>query len=97
MKATKRLFNLWLRFNKRCKWCGRETILPKDGTDSRLWATRDHLYHRKDNRRYKALDGSGIVLACGECNVERGHKTYWKEFKGKNIVRYNQELKELPN
>jgi hypothetical protein len=95
MEATKRLQNLWLKFNKKCFWCRIETILPKKGTDSQLWATRDHLFHRKDNRRYTHTDGSGIVLACGFCNVERGNKNHWKRFWKKDREKYEKELAKI--
>lgn len=80
-RSEQRLVQLWRRFKGLCHWCRRPTFLypleTKLGTPGRTapmdQATRDHLYSRFDARRQSG--DTSNVLACWQCNHERGIKS----------------------
>lgn len=63
------------RANPHCFWCGRKTRLDV-AHGSSDFATVDHLYSRFHPRRvdrHREQKGALHVLACHECNNERGY------------------------
>jgi 5-methylcytosine-specific restriction endonuclease McrA len=63
---------LMRRFNAQCYWCRRPVIrVPAAWNEPLLpfFATRDHLLSRVDGG---AARSENLVLACHECNNERG-------------------------
>jgi hypothetical protein len=69
---------LWME-SPNCYWCGRETVLatplPGFGPGTPLLATVDHVITRREKDRRAKLAATGAtlhVLACFECNHERG-------------------------
>lgn len=66
------LIELRNRFNGRCFYCDRMTVLPPRRPGSRLTktaATRDHIIPKIAGGSDQI---SNLVLACNECNNERG-------------------------
>ena len=83
-RQRKQKINFWER-DKRCYWCGRETILtnePHMEAANPLMATIDHLFSRHTLQRYvsNSKNERRHVLACYECNHRRN----------------NEEMKKIP-
>ena len=82
-KKQQRMFNLWQQ-NNCCHWCHEPTVLVfrsekhQTGTDKIPFrkdeAALDHLYPRFHPKRQipNTRNEQRIVLACWECNHERG-------------------------
>jgi len=79
-RLRRRLISLW-RADRRCYWCGRETVLrvfPRCAKSSVRpppscpeQATIDHLYSRLSGKRQQTYNTETTVLACYECNQRR--------------------------
>lgn len=76
-RMVKRKIALWDRQQGKCFWCGRQTVLTVGfvGRQSAKVATIDHLRCRYSLNRHELPIGpceERTVLACYECNQERG-------------------------
>jgi hypothetical protein len=72
-RSRRALIALWKRWEGRCYWCDCETyIYPDNGHKDQ--ATKDHLRDRYNVTRWDVgvAGEERIVLACFECNQERG-------------------------
>ena len=73
-KVRERKLLLWRR-DPHCHWCGVETQLAPDGSGRQFptLATLDHLDNRLSGTRIEnAYREERTVLACAQCNNERG-------------------------
>lgn len=73
-KIRKRRQSLWIKSNKKCYWCGCDTVFPNPGADNspkaNNLATIEHLRSRFREDRYEPnhTNEQRLVLACLECN-----------------------------
>jgi hypothetical protein len=76
-KLRKRREALWVQFDKKCYWCGCETVFPQSGCDNEPkaenLATVEHLRSRFFKSRYEPNHDNQqrLVLACLYCNSLR--------------------------
>jgi hypothetical protein len=74
----KRRDKLWIEKDKKCYWCGIDTVLPQRGNNRALptpnLATLDHLRTRMDHNRTEPnnTNEERSVLSCWRCNQLRG-------------------------
>lgn len=73
-KLRKRREALWIQFDKKCYWCGVETIFPESGNAKGPqvgnMATVEHLRSKFTRERYEPNHSNEqrLVLACLQCN-----------------------------
>ena len=99
-KLRKRREALWQQFQKKCFWCGCETIFPESGSDNKPkadnLATVEHLRSKFGSDRYEPNHSNEqrLVLACLLCNSLRakleaklvlGFKITWKHYVPKVV------------
>src|ERR1035437_7039786 len=76
-KLRKRREALWLQSQKKCFWCGCNTVFPESGQDNEPkahnLATVEHLRSKFRDDRYAPNHNNEqrLVLACLECNSLR--------------------------